>query len=158
MHWLGCKGLRPCQAKREEVQRVKSTAWSKKRKQIIWCYAEGLQANNRTQNMKRIREIPQNRCTYCGTNMNQKDVQPTGRDAADVAELIILSHWADIWAVREKHREVHSMCQDDEEIQVPNEDCDAVRSKGFNLNSMQLVILARLKTKLTKELNYANIR
>ena len=50
-------------------------------------------------------------------------------------------------AVREKHTEVHIICQDAEEIGVSTEDFDMVRLKVSNFHSMQSVIIAMLKTK-----------
>ena len=57
-----------------------------------------------------------------------------------------------------KHREVHKMYEDAEEIEVSTEEFDVVRSKVFNVHSVLSVITAKLKTKPIKQLKYVNIR
>ena len=39
-------------------------------------------------------------------------------------------------AVREKHREIHNMHQDAEDIEVSTEESDVLRLKVFNCNSV----------------------
>ena len=61
-------------------------------------------------------------------------------------------------SVRKKHRDVHEMCQDTEDKELSTEEFDVVRSKVPDFYSIQSLIVAQLKAKTVKELNYANIR
>ena len=61
-------------------------------------------------------------------------------------------------SVRERHREVHGMCQDDGKIKMSVDECDVIRSRVFNFYSVQSIIISKLKKTLVKELKYVNIK
>ena len=120
-----------------------------------------IKQNSRTQNMKGSGATPPKICKYHSTLHEptrcpaySKSWAGCGRSKHFEWMCRSASGIMMTGAVREKHREVHDMCHDVEEIKVSTEEFDTIKSKVFNFSNMQSVIITRLILKLVKELKY----